>query len=212
MILDSETGALMSCLYAGSVRHYAAMVAAGRVAFDIDSPVGKCREVNRTRIIGANGVQTLTIPLVKPAKGGTTPVKDLLISEHGEWERVHWGAIFSAYGKAPFFEYYQDDLYALYHHHSKWLADFLLAIHASVSDFFAIPAALTAPDDRFVDLRAKGGENASNALPVADVPYYQVWNVRHGFVPGMSILDLVLNEGRCATLVLNAMCSRSPGR
>ena len=43
MILDSENGALMSCLYAGSVRHYAAMVAAGRVAFDIDSPVGKCR-------------------------------------------------------------------------------------------------------------------------------------------------------------------------
>ena len=120
MIHDSENGALMSCLYAGSVRHYAAMVAAGRVAFDIDSPVGKCREVNRTRIIGANGVQTLTIPLVKPAKGGV---------------------------------------------------------------------------------------NAANALPVADVPYYQVWNARHGFVPGLSILDLVLNEGRCATLVLNAMCS-----
>ena len=94
MIHDSENGALMSCLYAGSVRHYAAMVAAGRVAFDIDSPVGKCREVNRTRIIGANGVQTLTIPLVKPPKGSATSVKDLQISEHGEWEHVHWGAIF----------------------------------------------------------------------------------------------------------------------
>ena len=93
MIHDSENGALMSCLYAGSVRHYAAMVAAGRVAFDIDSPVGKCREVNRTRIIGANGVQTLTIPLVKPAKGDNTPFKYWQKNKLYEYEQIHWSTI-----------------------------------------------------------------------------------------------------------------------
>lgn len=180
--------------YAGSVRNYAAMVKYGAY-IDVNDPIGKNKWINRTRIIGANGVQTLTIPIVKPERGSHTPLKDIIISEHGNWAHNHWGAIFSAYGKSPFFEYYQDDLHDIYANHGNRLCDFLLAIHDSVCEFFDLP----------ITMAQEESIRQCDTDSIHDVEYYQVWHERHGFVPGLSILDLVLNEGREASLILQRM-------
>ena len=37
---------------------------------------------------------------------------------------------------------------------------------------------------------------------VRDVPYYQLWAERFGFVPNLSIIDLLCNTGREAVFTL----------
>lgn len=59
-----------------------------------------------------------------------------------------------------------------------------------------------------VDLRGRMGGKRADALPIADVPYPQLWAARHGFQPGLSILDLLMNEGREAIFTLQKMLMR----
>ena len=55
------------------------------------------------------------------------------------------------------------------------------------------------------DLRGKIDGKRGDNLPIIDVPYYQLWATRHGFVPRLSILDLLMNEGRAGILTLMRM-------
>lgn len=79
---------------------------------------------NRCIIAGDDGPIALTIPVTAPdvLPDGTrpigiskTPMHSVLISDHGEWRRQHWNAIVSAYRSSPYFEYYADDFYRVFH-------------------------------------------------------------------------------------------------
>ena len=78
---------------------------------------------NRTYLLGANGVQSLSIP-VEHTGGVKTAIKDIKISYHQDWTRVHKGAIFSAYNTSAFFNYFKDDLFAIYDEQPTFLLDF----------------------------------------------------------------------------------------
>ncbi|MFI3239520.1 MAG: WbqC family protein [Bacteroidales bacterium] len=181
-----------SCSYLGSVREYAAQLAAGNVQFDLNAP--RVWEHNHCNILAANGVLTLTVPLQKPSKGDKTPIKELLISEHGDWTRIHWGAIFSAYGKAPFFDYIQDDLHAIYETHDRWLVDFNQRLHQLVIDFLDLP------------INKNIGNTPILTNTVKDIEYYQLLRKnRSEFIPNLSIIDLLMNCGRESIITLNKM-------
>lgn len=202
--------AVFSSAYLGSVRYYAAMLSVhGKVVIDTEESIGKNSWMhNHCRIVGANGVQTLAVPVehVGNRHGGEILMRDLRISEHGDWRRVHWGALFSAYGKTPFFEYAEDDLKAVYDRHDKWLVDFNMALHEVVVDFLDLPVASVAAPVAGVptsDWRGLiGGKKPDNVEFVADVPYYNIWASRHGHVSGLSIIDLLMNCGRESLFVL----------
>lgn len=64
---------------------------------------------NRYTILTRNGVETLSIPV----EGGRRALRyygeegvNLPVSLHGEWWRVHCGAISAAYGRLPYFPHY----------------------------------------------------------------------------------------------------------
>lgn len=211
---DNPNAVLFGTAYLGSVRYYAALLRAGSNAvIDTGERVGRHSWMhNHCRIMGANGLQLLTVPVEHiDAVGGLT-VRDLRISAHGDWKRVHWGAIFSAYGKTPFFEYAEDDLRAVYDREYKWLIDFNMALHSMVVDFLDLPIVAKAVDCGSgvvvgaIDMRGKiGGKKRDTVDWIADVPYYSVWGDRHGFVPGLSILDLLMNCGRESLFILHKM-------
>lgn len=205
---------LFSSAYLGSVRYYAALLRAGANAIiDTGERIGRHSWMhNHCRIMGANGLQLLTVPVEHVDSAGGLLVRDLRISAHGDWRRVHWGAIFSAYGKAPFFEYAEDDLRAVYDHDYKWLVDFNVALHGMVVDFLDLPITVAVADctamssSCAIDLRGRiGGKKHDADDGIVDVPYYSVWDERHGFVPSLSIIDLLMNCGREAVFVLHKM-------
>ena len=254
---------------------------------------------NRCVIASANGPQTLTVPTER-YDGLKCPMRDIRISDHGNWRHLHWQALVSAYGETPFFEYYADDLRP-YFEERRWtyLLDFNLdimhtlcslldvrptlslsdhyittdaptAVHAATttahaatttahaaatattggSDSMGEEAELNAGRNLFEEAKGTGsnaesklfeeakgaGSNAESKLfeeakgegsmggetgsmggeagcnfidlrdairpkrPLPDSefdprPYYQVRAARHGFLPNLSVLDLLFNEG-----------------
>jgi len=77
---------------------------------------------NRCRIAGSNGRIDLNIP-IEGGRDQRSPMKDLKISYREDWQRKHWGAIFSAYGRSPWFEHYHEELKNLYEKRVGYLVD-----------------------------------------------------------------------------------------
>lgn len=210
---NTATTALFSSAYLGNVRYYAAMLAAGgKIAVDANEKIGRHSWMhNHCRIVGANGVQTLTIPVEHiDIDTGNILMRDLPIAEHGNWRRIHWGALFSAYGKTPFFEYFQDDLHTIYQRPYKWLIDFNMAMHEAVVEFLDLPITTVKHTEPITDWRGKvGGKNHDAITSIADKPYYNIWSERHGHIPALSIIDLLSNCGRESIFTLLEMLNSS---
>ena len=205
---------IFSLAYAGSVRYYAAMLACKDVIVSIGDRRSKISwNTNHCNLVGANGKQTLTLPLIKPLGTSLETLGDVMMSEHGDWRRVHWGALFSAYGKSPFFEYISDELQSIYENHNvDNLVEFNKAIHNLVVEFLNLPLNVTFTtelpqiDENTIDFRGKVGVNKPDNLSfLQNQTYWQVWQERHGFSPDLSILDLLMNQGREAIFTLKKM-------
>lgn len=165
---------------------------------------------NRCRIATADGVLTLSIPTEKPATL-KCPMKDIRISDHGNWRHLHWNALCSAYRHSPFFEYYEDDFRPFYEQKYTFLADFNEALCDVVCRLVDLQPRLARTEEYKTEF-APGETDARELIhpkrPWADdphfraQPYYQVFSEKHGFLPNLSIVDLLFNMGPESLLVL----------
>ena len=116
--------------YLAPVHYYSKLIADRPVYIEVNENYIKQSYRNRCVIAGANGTLALSIPVEKPTTP-KAPMKDVRISDHGDWRHLHWNAIRSAYNSTPFFEYYQDDFAPFY---SKKYA-FLLDMNEQLREF-----------------------------------------------------------------------------
>lgn len=159
---------------------------------------------NRCRIAGAEGIIDLSIPLVG-GRDQKTLMKEVKISDEKGWRDRHWKTIVSCYSRSPWFGHYRDDLEILYRRPSIFLVDWnRRCFEWSMKALGMTPGvALTdryeksyGPEDG-VDLRGKIAPGSSE--PAAEGPRYrQVFEERMGFIPDLSILDLLFCEGKNA--------------
>ena len=194
-------------LYLAPVPLYAQLYAADALVLDDVSPFVKQTYRSRAVIATENGMLPLTIPVVHD--GGKTAMRDVRISEHGNWRHQHWNALVSAYRKSPFFEYYADDFAHFYEERDGFLMDFNIRLHNVVSALLGLEREVVflsggAVDTGLViDLRRVAEPKALDTIGgVALQPYYQVFAGRNGFIPSLSIVDLLFNAGPEGLLVL----------
>ena len=278
-------GALLSTTYFGPVQWYQKLNRHRCIIEQHDNFVKQTYR-NRCVIASANGPQTLTVPIER-YDGMKCAMRDIRISDHGNWRHLHWQALVSAYGETPFFEYYADDIRPFFEEHRwKYLLDFNLDITQTLCSLLDVRPDLTL-SDHYIDADeticgsgslsgaaaglseafesfggavkglggaadsfegavkglngaaeglggAKGLDGAAESfggavnglngaaeslgslsacslfvdyrdairpkhpLPDAEFearPYYQVRAQRHGFLPNLSVLDLLFNEG-----------------
>ena len=206
------TRIVLPTAYLAPVEYYAWILACGNALIEVCDHYTKQSYRNRCTIATQAGRQHLTIP-VTGTGGEKCPVRDIRISGHGNWRHLHWTALESAYNHTPFFEYYRDDFLPFYREDMcVSLADFNLGLLRLTCGLLGIEASIT-PTDTYVadygrdtlDMREKIHPKRDwRALDPAFQPreYYQVFSARHGFLPNMSIADLLFNMGPEALLVL----------
>ena len=159
------------------------------------------------------GALALTIPVEKP-ENGSRLIRDLRISEHGNWRHQHWQALCSSYFNSPFFEYYQDDFHPFYEKRYDFLMDFNEALIAKCCELIDIQPLLQrttsyqekidVSSDEFEDFRdvISPKKDLSLDTSFSPTPYYQVFSAKHGFLPNLSIVDLIFNMGPESIFVL----------
>ena len=189
---------LLSSAYLPPVSFFTAINSGGDVLIEQYDNYCKQTYRNRCRIATAAGVQSLTVPIVK----GTTPkqlMKDVRISDHGEWRRQHWNALESAYMNSPFFMYYQDDFRPFYEKKYEFLVDFnteltlLIMKLAGISKPVKLTESYGKKDLNLLDLRPM--VNPGTDEPQGGRPYWQVFKEKYGFLANLSAVDLLFNMG-----------------
>ena len=123
-------------LYLAPIPLYAQLYKCNALIINADEPFVKQTFRNRAVIATENGVQNLTIPVIHD--GGRVSMRDVRISEHGNWRHQHWNAMVSAYRKSPFFDYYADDFAHFYEERDGFLMDFNLRLHAVISELLGL--------------------------------------------------------------------------
>jgi len=212
--------ALLSSTYFGPVQWYQKLHRYDRCLIEQHDNFVKQTYRNRCIIPTTNGIQALSIPVSCPqgSQLSKTPMRDVRISDHGNWRHIHWNALCSAYGESPFFDYYQDDLRPFFERKWTFLFDFNMEIILKMVELLDIRPKISLTTAFLSD--ASMAENATGNSLIDDFrdvirpkhpgldsdfmarPYYQVYQQKHGFQPNMSILDLLFNEGNEAILWL----------
>ncbi len=178
---------------------------------------------NRCRFYAADGVQALSFPIVH--EGGThkIPISEIKVDYSTPWLQQHQRAIVSAYRTSAYFEYYQDELFAVMDSRPERLLDlnmallrfFIekigLAVDLRLTSEFSAEGIVAGPDGGLImcdDLREaihpKRGNSILHDLQL-EKPYFQVFSRKYGFKSDLSIMDLLFNEGPDSILYLKSL-------
>jgi hypothetical protein len=170
---------------------------------------------NRCRFYAADGVQTLSFPIVH--EGGThkQPISEAKVDYSKPWILQHKRAITSAYGTSAYFEYYQDELFAILDSKPERLFDLNLALIRFFIEKTGLCVDLRVTEDYtreapegVEDLREVIHPKRPNAI-LSDLelekPYFQVFAPKYGFQKDLSIMDLLFNEGPDSILYLKKL-------
>ncbi|MDR0812297.1 MAG: WbqC family protein [Paludibacter sp.] len=197
---------LLSTAYLAPISYYAEIYRNANVTLEHCENYVKQSYRNRCRIATANGVMDLTVPVRKI--GEKMPIRDVKISYSTAWQQQHWRAIEAAYRASAFFEYYQDDFAHFYEKHYTFLWDFNFAIQQIVLQLLDIQIKISFTDVYEDIPSVKDISDFRNTIHpkkpsvFRTKPYYQVFENKFGFIPDLSIIDLLFNVGNESVLFL----------
>ncbi len=188
--------------YFPSISHFAAIVQADKITFEMEDNFQKQTNRNRTYIYSPNGIQLLNIP-VKHSKTAHQKTKDVQIENDFDWQKQHFKSLEAAYRSSPFFEYFEDDLLPIFEKKHNFLMDLNLEVfdlitrclrlkidYSPTTEYLHEINSNDVTDFRFL---ANGKKDDSKFES-----YTQVFDDKFGFINNLSILDLVFNEGKFA--------------
>lgn len=190
----------LSTAYFAPIEWYAAFLADESPVIDIHEHYRKQTWRNRCRIVGPNGVQDLIVPV--HLDGNHTPVKNVRIDYSDRWQQRHWGAIRSAYGQSPFFEHFAPSFEVFFQTQEyTTLVELNTAILETILRLLRVKKNWNYSEEflPYAERDLRLILSPKHASRIAQPPsYVQVFAERHGFLPNLSILDLLFCEGNAA--------------
>lgn len=186
--------------YFPSVSHFVAMVQADSITFEMEDNFQKQTNRNRMYIYSPNGIQMLNIP-IKHNKEGHQKFKDVRIENDFDWRKNHFKSLEAAYRTSPFFEYFEDEVRALFEKKHEFMMDLNFQTIELVTDCLGVKFETQKTIEYFHEVEGltdfRDLANGKKDTSVFE-PYTQVFDDKHGFINNLSILDLLFNEGRYA--------------
>lgn len=205
-----EKTVLLSSAYLPPVSYFSKLYAYEKVCVERFDHYMKQSYRNRCVIASAAGPLSLTIPTEK-SEDPKCLMKDVRISDHGNWRHVHWNAFVAAYKQSPFFDYYADEFHEFFEKRYSFLFDFNSELCNWLCEQLDMHPVVTWSDDFIVDTAGmddfREQIHPKKRLQTEDasfkaVPYYQVFQEKQGFQPDLSVADLLFNMGPEGLLVL----------
>ncbi|MDD3078699.1 MAG: WbqC family protein [Paludibacter sp.] len=194
---------ILSTAYLPPAEYFVALGKAEEVILEQYEHYHKQSYRNRCRIMSANGIMDLAIPVEKPGKAF---IRDVKISDQTDWQTQHWRSIESAYSSSPFFEYYQDDFKPFFEKKWIFLWDFNFELLNKVLELLEMQCSVSF-SDKYTSV--SGGKDLRDLIhPKKEIifstaGYYQVFEQKYGFTDNLSIIDLLFNMGNESQLILN---------
>ncbi len=193
---------LLPCLYLAPIQYYSKLASGADCIIELDEHFPKQTYRNRAVIFDSNGALKLIIPLKKHSE--KTRMRDIRISYDAPWQDLHWKTLESAYRSSPFFEYYEHEFAPFYVGNTyEFLFEFNLALQEVVLKLLKLKPkiSLTSSYEKetpgvrdlrmLISPKKKTGDDSGFVIK----PYPQVFEPKYGFLPNLSMADLLFNEG-----------------
>ncbi len=185
--------------YFGPVIQYVGIVNAKKLTFEINDHYQKQTYRNRCVICGPNAKQILTVHIVHTKTTKKQKTKEIRIDNSVQWQKIHNKALYNSYRSSPFFEFYIDDLKIIFEKKYEFLLDLNLTVNSTLFNCMEYQRVIRVSDSyekeptSLVDNR--GLINAKSKVIYPLQKYIQVFDSKNGFIPNLSILDLLFNQG-----------------
>ncbi|MGD9978940.1 MAG: WbqC family protein [Bacteroidales bacterium] len=201
--------AILSIAYLPPIQYFAKLIHFQNVFLEASENYVKQTYRNRCVILSANGPLPLVIPVIK-ARGNHTPIRLVEIDNSTLWQKNHWKTIESAYRTSAYFDFVADVLYPFYTHAYHNLYEFDLMLIKAILSFLSLDVNLTATSvyvsqyNNSLDFRNSIQPKVKQSVDhqISSFEYFQVFSAKFGFVPNLSIIDLLFNEGLMAKRIL----------
>ena len=203
---------LLSTAYLPPVEYFALLLSEN-AAIEREERYQKQSYRNRTVIMNGNGALNLIIPTIHDGRMGI--VKDVRIEYVTPWQRAHWRSIESAYNNTPYYLYYKDALKPFFEREYEYLFDFNLQLIQTLMQLLRLDREIrttttftryTSDDTRLL-IHPKHSRREDYPFRLK-TPYYQVFEDKFGFVPNLSVIDLLFNEGPQAATYLRQLLTQ----
>jgi hypothetical protein len=189
--------------YFSPVGLYAIILKSENVLFENQENFVKQTSRSRCEIYGANGKQLLSVPVEK--RGNHIPITEVRISYKEDWQKIHWRSIVSAYRNSPYFEYYVDEFQPFFETKTELLFELNRTLHQVVMKLLKSEIKHEFTETYISDYGKNVFDLRKQETVLPEIPQYnQVFEERHGFIPDLSILDLLFNTGPDAADILTA--------
>lgn len=196
--------ALFSTAYFPPIAYMSAMLRCDEVHIEAKETFPKQTYRNRMCIMTAEGVRTLSVPVVRSNHSRTEEVG---VDYKERWNVVHYRTLTAAYAASPYWLYYQNDIEELLMTRYERLLDLNGVVLKWIMQRLKIDCRVSLTED----YRA-AGEDVSDfrnrfspkvSFSTDSFPaYYQVFADRQPFAPNLSVLDLLVNLGPEARVYL----------
>jgi len=199
--------------YLPCLEYFACILSNDLIWIDTEERYVKQTYRNRCSVITTNKVDDLTVPVQSYAQNTIT--KDIKIDYSQQWIRRHWGCFQSAYGKSPYFEFYADELRAVFFKKPEFLVDLnyellticlrLLGIRKEIRYNLSVP---NLSQEGIIDEMSaiNDKKNRNTHKYYQPIQYYQTFG--NDFVRNLSIVDLLFNMGPEARSILLKSCKQ----
>jgi len=198
---------LIDLHYCGNIEYFTLINTAEKVVIEVNENFKKQTFRNRAEIYGANGRLNLSVPIKK--RGLKCPSKHVKIHNVEDWKHLHFRSLESAYRSSPYFEFYEhhfEEIYTRDYHNlvdlNKTIFEKVIELLKLEIDFSYSPSYAEDIQD-FEDYRDRVLPKTSKDKNIPAQPYIQVFENKFGFIPNLSILDLLFNEGPNAVSYLS---------
>lgn len=189
---------LLSTAYLPPAEYFYYISGAGSVLIEKEENYIKQTYRNRCYILSANGPQLLTVPVLK-GNAFKTAIKDTRIDYTKRWQQLHIGAIRSSYGSSPFFVHYFEDIEKIINRNHLFLTDLNMELLQLMLKYFKMKNKVTYSES-FLTAGTQENDFRYSISPkkkssYSSKKYFQVFENINGFIPGLSIIDLLFNMG-----------------
>ena len=198
---------LLHPTYFPSIVQMVAVVNVDKLVFEIQDNYQKQSYRNRTYIAHANGRLLLNVPIKHSKNGIRQKTKIVTIENSFPWQTQHWKSLQSAYRTSPYFEFYEDDIAPIFNNPAKQLLELNFSIYKLLCELLGLDKSYDTTTEYLIeppqlDLRylVESKKQKNHQLS----SYTQVMEASHGFLPNLSVLDLLFNEGPNALAYLES--------
>jgi WbqC-like protein family len=180
--------------YFGNIAYWKSIIQSEKIEISDDFFLPKKSYCNRTIIATANGLQSLSIPIMG-GRGIKIKMSEVKISYSENWISKHKMALQSAYSKSPFYEFYMPYFTVILDAQYQNLSELNLAIFKEIYRILKLEIPIEKIEKSTENIVSFFNSHEPNKFDLSLKSYPQVFRYKGDFEPDLSILDLLFCMG-----------------